>query len=439
MCHTVKPIGHARPRAPSRHENDVSQAGIRQRRMVLAASRMMSRGQGRLWYRRGTLHGPGRGRLAATLLTITVLLTLAAFACGPAEPLPRATTAPAPGTMGAPANAWDELVKAAQREGTVNVYGTSLSGVAVPLRDAFRQKYGINLEFIQGRPPEVIARFSAERRAGLFLADVGHLGETTHTMDIKPLGVTVPLTNLLVLPEVTNPSNWITGKLPYVDRDQHILMFMSLASPSVMVNTDMVKEGEITSFMDVLKPQWKKKIILSDPTVSGPSPNTLATLVRVLGREKALDVFRQLAAQEPVISRDTRLIQEWVARGRYPVSIGASQTVYSEFKAAGAPVQFLILKEPRFTSGGPGNISVFSNNPHPKAAQLYINWLLSKEGSTIWSKGTGYPAGRVDISKEGLDPSFVPRGDEVFPDEELLNLRVEMRKIAAEIFGPLMK
>lgn len=334
----------------------------------------------------------------------------------------------------APLSAWDELVKAAQREGRLSIYGTEMGPVVVALRDTFARKFDISVEAVSGRPPEVVAKITAERRAGIYNADVGHLGETTQIIDIKPLGITVPLSNQLILPEVTDPAKWVRNQVPFVDEEKHVLVFMAMATPGIMVNTDIVADGEIASFVDLVNPKWKGKIVLSDPRVSGPAPNQLANMIKIFGRERATELFKQLAAQQPMITRDQRQLVEWVARGRYPVGYGLSPTVYWEFKAAGAPVKALILKEPTYITGGPGNIAVFDRNPNPKVTQLYINWLLTREGSTIWSKATGWPSGRVDVTKEGFDPAFLPRGDESVPDLNTLDLRAEVRRIAAEIF-----
>ncbi|MBI4333937.1 MAG: extracellular solute-binding protein [Chloroflexi bacterium] len=372
------------------------------------------------------------------LLLLLAGSSLVLVACGPT-----ATPPPAPVKDGKPAAAarseWDELVAAAQKEGTVNIYATAVEAGVVPLRQAFKSKYGIDLEFVQGRPAEVQARLTAERRAGLYLADVGHLGETTQSQDIKPLGITQPVSNLLVLPEVKDPRSWIGGGLPFLDKDGHVFMFMTMAIPHSVVSTELVKTGELSSFTDILAPRWKGKIVFSDPTISGTSPNLLAALYKTFGKDKALDIFRQLAAQEPAITRDQRLMLEWVARAKYAIGLGQSMGLFSEFRRARAPIRINNFKEPRFISGGPGNLSVFSNNPHPRATQLYVNWLLSKEGSAIWSKALEYPSARVDVPKEGLDPDTVPRADDIFPDEEQMKLRVELRKTSAEIFGALMK
>ncbi len=335
---------------------------------------------------------------------------------------------------------WDKLIAAAKKEGTVNLYATAIQPAIGPLSAAFKAKYGIKLEFVGGRPAEIATKLHTERRAGLYLADVGHLGETTSTMDVKPTGATQPLTNLLIAPEVKNPRNWLNNRLPFIDQDNHVLLFTAMAIPHGVANVDLVKENEVTSFLDLLEPKWKgNKIVFSDPTISGTSPNELAALYKTFGEEKALAIFRQLAAQEPVFTRDQRLQLEWVARGKYPVGLGQSMALFAEFKRVQAPIRILNLREPRLISGGPGNLIVFSNNPHPAATQLYINWLLSKEGLTVWSKALGYPTTRLDVGQEWLDPVTVPRATDVFPDEEHLKLRVKMRKIAADIFGPQMK
>ncbi|MBI2934937.1 MAG: extracellular solute-binding protein [Chloroflexi bacterium] len=355
-------------------------------------------------------------------------------ACGPAAP----PASPPPVKDGKPAGAapgaWDELLAAARREGTLNIYATAVQAGIVPLRESFGAKYGINLEFVQGRPPEVTAKIDAERRAGLYLADIGHLGETTQTMDIKPKGILQPIAPLIVQPDITDPKNWLGGRVPYLDKDTHGVMFAQMAIPHAVVSTELVKPGELSSFTDILDPKWKGKIIFSDPTISGTSPNLLAALHKVLGEQKAIDVFKKLAAHDVQITRDQRLLLESVARGKYAIGLGQSMALFAEFERAKAPIRIHNFKEPRFISGGPGNLAVFNNNPHPNATKLYVNWILSKEGSTVWAQAFQYPVARQDVPKEGLNPDTLPRADDIFPDQEQMNLRVELRKESAEIF-----
>lgn len=373
---------------------------------------------------------------ACALIFLSGLLA----ACGPAGT--SLTTPPPAPVSGGPsaANAWDELVKAAKKEGNVTIYGAELGGAKDPIRQAFKAKYDIDIDSTEGRPAEILAKLIAERRAGLYLGDVGLIGNSTYIADIKPLGITIPLTGLLVLPEVTDITKWRTGKLPFLDKEGHSLAMVAMAVPSSIYNTDMVKPGEITSFLEYLTPRWKGKMVLSDPAVAGTSNNFFTLMVtQIFGMEKTLEILRQLASQEPVMTRDQRLLLEWVARGKYPVGIGQSSAMFAEFKRLGAPIGFVKLKEPPFISSGAGNIFVFDKAPHPNATKLFANWILSKEGAAIWSQGQGYPSQRVDVSREGFDPLVIPPPDGNIPGEDYLKTQGEMRKIAQDIFAVLRK
>ncbi len=368
-------------------------------------------------------------------LFLVVMISACGRAAAPAENVKGPVQAATPG----PVDPWTELVKAAQKEGNVTIYATAISPAIQPLSDAFRQKFGINLDFVQGRGPEVVVRLTAERRAGLYLADAGHFGEMTSLVDIKSLGVTTPLPDLLVLPEVKNPGNWVGGKLPLLDKDQHAFMALATAIRPLVINTDMVKEGDITSFMDLLNPRWKGKIVFSDPTVAGSSPYILAAMVKTFGQEKAYDAFRQLATPDLALTRDQRQQLEWVARGKYPIGLGYSVALFSEFHKAGAPMKMVSFKEPRHISSGPGTVTVFSKSANPKATQLYLNWLLSKEGSSLFARAVEYPSTRTDVNNDFVDADAAPRATDYFPDENFLQLASEMRKVSEGIFGPLVK
>ena len=77
--------------------------------------------------------------------------------------------------------------------------------------------------------------------------------------------------------------------------------------------------------------------------------------------------------------------------------------------------------------------------PHPAASQLFVNWLLSKEGGTVWSQAYGYPSTRLDVTTKGFLPEVIPAATDLYPDESYIVKKGEMTKVAAEIFSPLMK
>ncbi len=386
---------------------------------------------------------PGRAALQLSsflILVLALLAAVAAQACKATIPEGPVRVSEPSGPAATQRNAWDELVDAAKKEGAVMLYATELGAAKDSLKKAVKERFDIDVDATQGRPAEIVARLTAERRAGLYLSDIGLMGLSSFLGDIKPLGVAVPLPSLLVLPEVTDPAKWRNGKIPYLDKEGHSLAMVAQATPASIRNTDLVKEGEITSFLDYLQPKWKGKIVLSDPAVAGSANNYFALMAtQIFGMERTVEILRQLAAQEPVMVRDQRMLLEWVAKGKYPVGIGQSSTQFAEFKRLGAPIDLVPLKEPPFVTSGAGNVFVFDKAPHPNAAKLFVNWLLTKEGASLWSPATGYPSMRLDVSVEGLNPLTILPPGATIPDEAQLRAQAEMRKIAEGIFAPLTK
>ena len=72
-----------------------------------------------------------------------------------------------------------------------------------------------------------------------------------------------------MLPEVTDPKSWRGDKFPFMDADQQTVAMLASIDRGIIYNTGMIKKGEITTYKDLLKPQYKGKIIMNDPSVTG--------------------------------------------------------------------------------------------------------------------------------------------------------------------------
>lgn len=388
-------------------------------------------------------------RIVAVVLLLGVLLLVACAPKGAATPAP-AAPAPQPEErkvvpqVAATAKAaweaeWEKVLEAGKKEGRVVVYGTFGAETRARLVRGFKDRYGMSLEVITAKGAEVSEKLFAERRAGLYLADLYIGGSTTIVTQIKPAGVLDPLEPALILPEVLDPKAWWRGNLDWVDRDRLILAFLGYPSAPLGINTDHVKPAEMKSYRDLLNPKWKGKISMNDPTVAG----TGAKLVGVIGMQiTGLDFMRELVKQEPFILRDQRLQVDWLARGKYPIAIQPKTDVMGEARRAGAPITDLTPEEGTYMSSGSGCMALINRAPHPNAAKVFINWLLSKEGQTIFTQAQMAQSGRVDVTTEHLDPVEVRvPGKKYFEaySEDFTKLQPEHMKIAAEIFGPLMK
>jgi hypothetical protein len=97
---------------------------------------------------------------------------------------------------------------------------------------------------------------------------------------------------------------------------------------------------------------------------------------------------------------------DWLSAGKYAFGIGARDVDTAMLQ--GLPVnQFLpgSLKEGSSIAAYNGTLSTFNRAPHPNAAKVAINWLLSREGQTAWLDSNQRSGGlhdslREDISKE---------------------------------------
>jgi iron(III) transport system substrate-binding protein len=338
---------------------------------------------------------------------------------------------------------WNNLVQAARKEGRVIVYGNIGPGIRDAVTLAFKEKFAIGVEWVLGRPAEVIAKLKAERAAGLKITDIGFFGGTSFINDIKPMGINLPLDPLLVLPEVRDPKNWRGGKLPYFDKERMAFCVLSLATSYYQRNINLVSEKEISSTMDLLNPKWRGKIVMGDPSIAGGANSWLTWMLEgILGKEKGIQFMKKLVNQNPMITRDERQLTEWVSRGKYEIGIGSSVSVPAKFIQMGAPIAFIDTKEPRSLSSGFGIVEAFKDAPHPNAAKLLLNWTLSREGSTIFSRAAEYPSTRADVPPGEILPILVPRPDDVDPYiqyENYESVKGEMRKVAAGIFVDLAK
>ncbi len=366
----------------------------------------------------------------ATSAPATAATTAKPTTPAPATAAPTAKPAtPSPAPTANAQQQWDALVAAAQKEGTVTIYTLWRPETRDALTPAFKAKYGINLEFSPfSRGAELLAKVDAEQRAGLFLADMFGAGSNSMISLLKPAKVLGQLEPLLVLPEVTDGKNWSPGKLPFVDKDRTFVAMISSLQRNVVYNTDLIKKGEIADYPDLLKPQYTGKITMNDPTVTGPGGDFMIHLaVNIYDLNRARDYLTALVGpQKAVVERDNRLQVETVARGKYSLGLAPNPDNMSNFMSLGAPLEVVIFKQGVRVTSAAGAIAVPVKQAHPNAAKLFANWLLTKEGQTIFSKGFGNPSLRTDVSTEGFNPIFLAQpGEKVFPDSEDFLMRTE--------------
>ena len=378
--------------------------------------------------------------LSLVILSAIVLLASQGFAA-PQSPYPAATGTSAAKNKQAWEERWNQVVLEGKKEKTVTIYMAPSPDFQRAITQAFKQKYDIDLNFIVGRGAALAEKIFAERRAGLYLGDVVIQGNTVQLLIFKPADVLQKLEPYLILPDAANPKVWLGEKLPFLDKDRTIMYFFAGLRNYVARNTELVNEAELKSLNDLLNPKWKGQIVLFDPRIPGSGSGWFSLVYGLLGPEKGAQYMRQFIKQEPVISRDDRVIVEGLARGKYKVAVGFVEGLFNQFKRNGAPIDMVRTAEGNFLAPSMGDVSILKNAPHPNASTVFFNWLLTREGQTTAAKSAGTPSARNDVPLTGIEPSCVlPPGEKFYLEsEEDVLAKNELMARAKEIFGPLMK
>jgi iron(III) transport system substrate-binding protein len=304
---------------------------------------------------------------------------------------------------------WERTVAAAKEEGKVAVSGPEGAGTMALLTQPFQKKFGIRVEFHGGTGRELSPRVLTERRAGHYLWDVYVHGTTTALTAMLPAGAFDPLEPALILPEVKDPTQWRGGALEFLDGGRRYLVMTPSQRATLFVNTKLVDIKTLRSYKDLLDPKWKGKIVMDDPRRSGPGQATFTFFY--LHPELGPDFIRALARQEPLVLRDYAQEIDAIGQGKYHLLLGTWEVPVEARMKQGVPIAIIDprqLREGSDLSPVNGGTALYSRAPHPNAAKVYLNWLLSKEGQTEFSRGMGYISSRLDVPTEHA-PWRVPR------------------------------
>lgn len=331
----------------------------------------------------------------------------------PAAPPPAAGASPAasPAIVAAPSDKrWDDLVAAAKREGHLVISGPPNPDTRVAIPEAFKKRFGLDVEYIApGSTSTLLTRIELERSADQYTMDAimgGAQSLYTTGYDKKMYD---PIPPILVHPEVTDPSKWTVGRIWYMDPEQqYILRLSNYVSSPIAVNSQAIKAGDIKSWKDLLDPKYRGKISVYDPTRPGTGWNTAQYLVKELGEEYVTALYQ---GQQPYMSADSRDLADRVGRGSHPISLGLGSNDIERLKEEGVPVEVIdeMADGAGAVTAGFGLGVLMNRAPHPKAAQLFINWMASREGQEVWHRAEKTVSIRTDLANEWAPPYTVPK------------------------------
>ncbi|NDA46257.1 MAG: extracellular solute-binding protein [Alphaproteobacteria bacterium] len=288
--------------------------------------------------------------------------------------------------------AWQKVLEAAKKEGPVVVLGRPDLGK--PFAEGFKRDTGLSMDFLGGQTRELQSRFRREVASGNVLSDAILGGETA--VDMIAPDYLMSLADKIMLPSVKDGKNWINGQIQWGDNQKtYLLIGGEYVHAWPVLNTNVIKPGDIKVWDDLLKPQYKGKIVAFDPR-EGAGGAAAAYIIET----KGLDFFKKLYTdQQMVLARDGRQVVEWLARGSHPIALGAVPPDVEYFRNSGMKNVVVTQMEdgPGALLGGSAVLTIAKKAPHPNAAIVFLNWYASKPGQEAFSATWRTPSNRTDV------------------------------------------
>jgi ABC-type Fe3+ transport system substrate-binding protein len=323
---------------------------------------------------------------------------------------------------GAALAADEALIAAAKKEGEVVWYTTQIiSQLVRPVSAAFEKKYGIKVRASRANSTEVSVKIINESRAGKPQSDV--FDGTSTVVPLKKEGYV-----LQWLPEAAK-----AYPAAYKDPEGYwVANNLFFLAPGF--NTGLVPKGtEPRTYQALLDPKWRGKMAWSTTPSSSGGPGFIGTVLKEMGDESGMAYLRELSKQRIAnIGSAAREVLDQVIAGEYSVALQVfnHHTVISGKK--GAPVDWIRM-EP--VTGTLSVISVHKDAPHPNAAKLLVDFVISTEGQHIFRDAEYLPAHpAVPASTPALTPDQGRFRTRFFTPEQTEDNIVAWKKVYDDLF-----
>ena len=275
-----------------------------------------------------------------------------------------------------PAERQAALVKEARSEKTVVWYAPMNREDLRQFTSGFEAEYPfLKVEVLTSGPQSLLNRILTEHRAGKYNYD---------TLNIRSSALyTLKKANAIIRYDTPYRRGLRAG---FYDKDGYFNgIWASLLV--YLFNTKQVGRAQAPkSIDDLLQPQWKGKLGMDQD-----ADDWLAALLDFYGDEKGKQIARSLGGQNLNIRKGRTLVSQLVAAGEFPVQIDAHHHEAVSLRQAGAPIDY-IFPEPFIPVKSVSAFVMSSQPPHPHAAALLVDFMLSKKGQELAFRQKRWPA-----------------------------------------------
>ena len=136
-----------------------------------------------------------------------------------------------------------------------------------------------------------------------------------------------------------------------------------------------------TSWQDLLKPEFKGNISIAYPYTSGTAFTTLATIVQIMGEDKAFDYWKKLDANIHHYNTSGSACITQAGLGEIAIGIAFSHDILAKGTSQGYPVKGSFPSEG--TGYEIGGLGLVKGGPEPELGKKFIDWALSKRAQDL--------------------------------------------------------
>ena len=310
------------------------------------------------------------------------------------------------------AESLDDLIAAAQAEGSLTFYGDGLESTLQAWVQGFTEEYGIAVNVLRMTGNELTQRFAQESALGQAQADILSSTDTVGVTDAVEAGWIAEYTpaNADLFPAER-------GMPGYFYPVQNGFFQAVAYNPTLLTEEEIeiIREDPIRAAGD---PRFAERV-----AVGAPQASQQATAFHYLytdgpaADDYGWEALEAIAANDPLVFVQTVTMMQNLIAGEYAIAVGLAGGVASTQAMQGAPVEFVY---PEQTTGGYFATGVVANAPHLNAARLFMEWATTPKANALYSSiSQSAPTNRdVDDERELLEFEWYadPNVDEVWID-----------------------
>ena len=258
-----------------------------------------------------------------------------------------------------------KIVAAAQKEGSLTLY-TSIAEKDLPMvLGPFEKKYNIKIKVWRAGTDKVLQRTVTEANGKRYDVDAIHI--SAPEMEA--------LHNEKILQPVTSPhyKELIAGAVPAHQEWASTLLTVFVQA----YNTSQIKKEDLPkSYEDLLNPKWKGKLGIETEDF-----DWFAAVVTGMGEARGTKLFQDIVAANGIsVRKGHSLLTNMVSSGEVPMGLTVYNYMPEAAKKKGAPIDWFVLEPAIARANG---IGIARRAPHPNAALLFHDYILSVEGQKI--------------------------------------------------------